>query len=167
MKSTALIVFINLCLLVPYEALAAGEAVGSTGLPLPRFVSIKSDEANIRTGPGTRYPILWVYKKAGMPVEVIEEFDMWRKIRDAEGTTGWLHKNMLDGKRNAIVKGKKAQIVRIDHDKESKPLIKVAPSVIVRLVECSLDWCRVQINGRKGWLEKSVLWGVYPNETIE
>lgn len=141
--------------------------IGSTGLPIPRFVSLKADEANIRTGPGTRYPILWVYRRSGMPVEVIEEFDMWRKIRDAEGTTGWLHKTMLDGKRNAIIKGKKAQIVRIDHDKDSKALIKVEPTVVVRLVECIKDWCRIQISGRKGWLEKTALWGVYPNEVIE
>ncbi len=102
-----------------------------------------------------------------MPVEIIEEFDMWRKIRDAEGTVGWLHATMLDGKRNAIIKGKKPQIIRIDHDVGSKGLLKVEPTVIVRIAECSKDWCKIQISGRKGWIEKTYLWGVYPDELIE
>ena len=166
MFSRIIIICINIFCLLPVPALAAGE-VGGTGLPVPRFVSIKSDEANIRTGPGTRYPILWVYRKAGMPVEIIEEFDMWRKIRDTEGTIGWLHATMLDGKRNAIIKGKKPQIIRIDHEKDAKPLLKVEPTVIVRIAECSKDWCKIQIGGRKGWIEKIYLWGVYPDEVME
>lgn len=141
--------------------------VASSGLPIPRFVSLRSSEVNVRTGPGTRYPISWVYRKAGMPVEVVEEFDYWRKIRDSEGTTGWVHKTMLEGKRNLMIKGKKAQIVRTDADEKSKPLLKAEPMVVGKLVECEKDWCRLQIDGRKGWLPKSTLWGVYANEVIE
>lgn len=140
----------------------------SSGLPVPRFVSIKSNETNVRTGPSTRYPIAWVYKKSGMPVEIIEEFDMWRKIRDVEGTTGWIKKNMLEGKRNAIVKSKDHVIVRIDHEKDAKPLFKVAPSVIVKIVECEKNWCQIKANDdHKGWIEKSSLWGIYADEIIE
>lgn len=166
MFDKVIFIIINLSIFVYSPAFAAA-VVGGTGLPIPRFVSLKSDEANIRTGPGTRYPILWVYRRTGMPVEIIEEFDMWRKIRDAEGTVGWLHATMLDGKRNAIVKGKKPQIIRIDHDTGSKGLLKVEPTVIVRIAECSKDWCKIQISGRKGWIEKTYLWGVYPDELIE
>ena len=121
----------------------------------------------MRTGPGTRYPIAWVYRRAGMPVEVIEEFDIWRKIRDSEGTTGWVHKTMFDGKRSVIIKAKTPQIVRSDHDAESKPVVKVAPSVIAKLAECGKEWCKIQIEERKGWIKKSALWGVYENEVIE
>ncbi len=102
-----------------------------------------------------------------MPVEVVEEFDLWRKIRDMEGTTGWVHKTMLEGKRNAMIKGKTAQILRIDHEKDAKPLLKAEPMVVGKIVECEKDWCRIQIDGRKGWLPKSTLWGVYADEVIE
>ncbi len=152
-----------LCSAPPFSAVAAG----NSGLPIPRFVSLKSDEVNVRTGPGTRYPISWVYRREGMPVEVIEEFDMWRKINDSEGTSGWVHKTMLDGKRNVIIKGKKSQIVRKDHEKEAKPLLKVEPTVVCKLVECTRSWCRIHINGHKGWIEKTGIWGVYPDEIIE
>ncbi len=165
--STKPIIFaiISILSLFPMRLYAAG--VSNSGLPVPRFVSLKSDEVNVRTGPGTRYPISWVYRRAEMPVEVIEEFDMWRKIRDVEGTTGWVHKTMLAGKRNIIIKGKTARIVRIDHEKDAKPLLKVEPSVVARLVECNKQWCRIQVSGRKGWIEKAVIWGVYPDEIME
>jgi SH3-like domain-containing protein len=159
-----LLIIIIFCL-QPLASLAA--ETGGTGLPIPRFVALRPNEVNVRTGPGTRYPIAWVYHRAGMPVEVIEEFDVWRKIRDVDGTTGWVHKTMLEGKRNAIIKGKKPQLVRIDHEADSKPLLKVEPMVIVRLVECNKTWCRIQVDGRKGWLEKNVIWGVYPDELME
>lgn len=136
-------------------------------MPVPRFVSLKSDEVNVRTGPGTRYPIAWVYRREGLPVEVIEEFDMWRKISDSEGTTGWVHKTMLEGKRNVVIKGKKAQIVRTDHEKDAKPLLKVEPTVIARLIECTKTWCRIQVDAHKGWIEKTNIWGVYRDEVIE
>jgi len=165
MSRTIFTIFLIFSLL-PQLASAAGGASNS-GLPIPRFVSLRPNEVNVRTGPGTRYPISWVYRRAKMPVEVVEEFDVWRKIRDVDGTSGWVHKTMLEGKRNVMVKGKKAQIVRVDHDQDAKPMIKVEPTVIARLVECTKDWCRVQIDGRKGWIEKSNLWGVYPQEIIE
>ncbi len=142
-------------------------AANNSGLPLPRFVALKNDEANVRTGPGTRYPIQWVYRRAGMPVEVIEEYDLWRKIRDGEGTSGWVHKTMLEGKRNVMIKGKAPQILRIDYAADAKPLLKLEPTVIGRLMECNKDWCRIQVTGRKGWMEKKYLWGVYADEEFD
>jgi SH3-like domain-containing protein len=167
-------IFILAFFFLPFLAIAAGEGERNSGFPnpsgltIPRFVSLKSDNVNVRTGPGTRYPISFVYRRAKMPVEVIEEFDIWRKIRDVEGSIGWVHKTMLEGKRNVIIKGKKAQIMRIDHEANAKPLLKVEPMVVARLVECVRDWCRVQVDGgRKGWIEKTALWGAYPQEIIE
>jgi SH3-like domain-containing protein len=155
------------CVLTLVCAPAIAAPVTNSGLPIPRFVALKSNEVNVRTGPGSRYPISWVYRKADMPVEVVEEFDYWRKIRDAEGTTGWVHKTMLEGKRYAMIKGKKAQIMRIDHEEKAKPILKAEPMVIGKIVECEKSWCRLQIDGRKGWLPKSTLWGVYPDEVME
>jgi SH3-like domain-containing protein len=142
-------------------------AANGSGLPIPRFVTLKNDDINVRTGPGTRYPIQWVYHRTGMPVEVIEEYDVWRKIRDVEGTAGWVHKTMLDGKRNIMIKGKEAHVVRTEPEAKAKPLLKAEPMVTARLIECQPKWCRIQISGRKGWIEKDYLWGIYPDEIIE
>lgn len=142
-------------------------AANTSGLPVPRFVSLKSEETNVRTGPGTRYPIAWVYRRAAMPVEVIEEYDLWRKIRDVEGTTGWVHKTMLDGHRYATIKAKEPQVVRNDPEKDAKAILKAEPMVSARLVECQMDWCRILLSGRKGWIEKKYLWGVYDKEVFE
>ena len=158
--------FIALFLLLglPCDLLAASS---NSGLPIPRFVSLKNAETNVRTGPGTRYPIHWVYRREGMPVEVIEEYDLWRKIRDAEGTAGWVHKAMLEGKRNAMIIGKEPQMVRIDSNSKSKAILKAEPNVIVQMLECEPEWCRMQISGRKGWIEKKNLWGVYKKEIFD
>jgi len=102
-----------------------------------------------------------------MPVEVIEEYDLWRKIRDVEGTTGWVHKTMLDGKRNVLIKSKGPCIIRIDPEPGAKPILKAEPMVTAHLIECQPDWCRIQVTGRKGWVEKKSLWGIYPNEVFE
>src|SRR5579872_1021736 len=109
MRKLCLILILTL---LPCAALARDN--NTSGLPVPRFVSLKSDEVNVRTGPGTRYPIQWVYRRAGLPVEVIEEYDVWRKIRDSEGTAGWVHKTMIDGKRNIMIRAKDPRVVRID-----------------------------------------------------
>lgn len=152
-------------LLASSPALAA--STGSSGLPIPRFVSLKPAEVNVRTGPGTRYPIAWVYRREGMPVEIVEEFDLWRKIRDIDGTTGWVHKTMLDGRRNAMINTKSAYTVRAEPKEKGRPLFKVEKMVIVRIVDCEVEWCRIQAEGRKGWVEKKALYGVYPNELID
>ncbi len=137
----------------------------STGkaLPLPRFVSLKSDEINVRVGPGTRYSISWVFRKEDYPVEIIQEFDQWREIRDHEGSIGWVHKNMLQGKRHVVVTGDVRTLRRIP-DVTSPPVIRAEPGVIGQLIECKKDWCRLQIDSRKGWLPKTQIWGVYPKE---
>jgi SH3-like domain-containing protein len=149
-------------------ALPAWASEGTnSGLPIPRFVALKSDETNIRTGPGTRYPIQWIYRRAGMPVEVVEEFDLWRKVRDMDGTSGWVHKTMVVGKRTVMIKGSETRVVRIDADARAKPILKLEPSVIASVLECMPDWCRIQISGRKGWIEKQYLWGAYKDEVFD
>ena len=139
----------------------------TSGLPIPRFVTLKASETNVRSGPGTRYPISWVYRRASLPVEVVDEYDLWRKVRDIEGTTGWVHKSMLDGKRTVLIAGGAPQVVRRDPKSDAKPLLKSEPMVIAKLMECEKEWCRIQISGRKGWIEKTHLWGVYPDEVFD
>jgi len=133
------------------------------GLPVPRFASLRSDDVNMRIGPGTRYSINWVYKHESLPVEIIQEFDQWREIRDSQGTTGWVHKQMLQGKRMAIIKGTTVVLRRSPEDK-APPILKAEPGVIGKLVECDIDWCKMQISGHKGWVPKSDIWGAYKKE---
>jgi SH3-like domain-containing protein len=159
--------FILASFLLATPAQAATTNINNSGLPIPRFVALKAEETNIRTGPGTRYPIQWVYHREGLPVEVVEEFEHWRKIRDMEGTAGWVHKTMIAGARNALIKAKSARIVRAEPSAKGRPLLKVEPAVIAKLAECEKDWCRIQITGRKGWIEKKYLFGVYPEEIFD
>src|ERR1700735_4108109 len=142
-------IVIVLLLLGAMPAMADEE--DATGLPVPRFVSLQSSDVNMRVGPGTRYSINWVYKREGLPVEIIQEFDQWREIRDSEGTVGWVHKQMLQGKRTGLITGG-IGVLRRAPEEHGGPLLRADPGVIGRLLECEKDWCRIQIAGRKGWI---------------
>ena len=138
----------------------------STGLPVPRFVSLRSAEVNVRTGPGTRYPVEWVFVRRDIPVEITAEFDTWRRIRDWEGTEGWVHQSMLSGKRAMVVLGDVRTLRRAAGD-SAGGLAKVEPGVAGKLLHCQTNWCEVNVGGYRGWLQKSEIWGVYPAETVE
>lgn len=141
-----------------------GDALSDSGLPIPRFVSLKFQEVNLRSGPGRRYPIRWVYNRKSLPVEVIEEFGHWRKVRDAEGDEGWAHKSQLSGTRMAIFKAD--SVLRRYPEAGAPPMIKVQKNVIGQLLECDINWCEVQIESYKSWTEKSAIWGVYAREVL-
>jgi len=149
-------------------ALGLGAAVvlAQTGLPLPRFVSLRADEVNVRTGPGIRYPIEWVFKRRDMPVEITAEFDTWRKIRDWEGTEGWVHQSMLSGKRTVLISGGR-QTLRREPDLAAPAVAHADPLVVGELKDCRGTWCRIRVAGYEGWLRKDQFWGVYANETVE
>ncbi len=151
-------------MLLSSPALAA--PYSETGLPIPRFVSLKSAEANMRKGPGTRYPIAWVYKRAHLPVEIINEFGHWRLVRDHDDVTGWLHKSMLSANRFVVTIGEEQPLFS-DDDADSDALLKLEPGVIAHLEHCNANWCEVEVSGHKGWLQKSGLWGVYAQEVID
>jgi SH3-like domain-containing protein len=147
--------------------LHAQESVGNeTKLPLPRFVSLRSNEVNLRTGPGTTYPVDWVYVRRGLPVEVIAEFDVWRKIRDWQGTVGWVHQSMLDGRRTALIAGAERALHR-DPTDGSAAVARLAPGVIGRLLNCDGAWCRIEVEDYRGWLKRDEFWGAYPDEKVE
>lgn len=135
----------------------------SASLPVPRFVSLRSNDVNMRVGPGTRYSINWVYHREGLPVQVIEEYDQWRKIKDSDGTTGWVHKQMLQGKRTAVIVGKLA-VLRRSPDDKSNPSLRAEAGVIGKLLTCEKDWCRMQIAGHKAWVKKANIYGAFRNE---
>jgi SH3-like domain-containing protein len=136
-------------------------------LPLPRFASLDSNEANLRAGPGTDYPILWVYQRRGLPVEIIGEFDTWRRIRDRDGTVGWVQQNLLSGKRGALVIDE-ARTLRTDPTGGAKAVAILQPGVVAEIAECGTDnWCRVEVKGYKGWLRRDDFWGTYPDEVFD
>ena len=145
---------------------AKEEGFNHTGLTLPRFVSLVSDEVNIRTGPGLKYPIRWVFVREGLPVEIIREFDAWREIRDIEGDGGWVHKSLLSGKRTVLSKGQIRTLFR-KADKEARPVVQLEPNVIANVKECNERWCYLSIAGYDGWVVKSHIWGVYEQEELD
>jgi SH3-like domain-containing protein len=141
--------------------------VGPSGNPLPRFVSLRGDRANMRTGPGLQYPIDWSYSRRTLPLEIIDEHGRWRKVRDHDGTTGWMLVSLLtSSKRYAMVRGR-TRTLFAEMDLASPVLATADAGVIGELVQCESIWCQMRIGGRKAWIERRHLWGVYPNEVID
>lgn len=138
----------------------------TTGLPVPRFVSLRSSEVNLRSGPGVRYPVEWVFVRQSMPVEITAEFDTWRRIRDWEGSEGWVHQSMLSGRRAMVVAGEARALRRIP-DTSAPPVARAEPGVIGWLHKCERDWCEVDVSGYRGWLKRSDMWGVYEHEKVD
>jgi len=132
----------------------------------PHFVSLRHDTVNLRTGPGTRYPVDWVFKRARLPVEAIAEFEQWVRVRDHEGDEGWVHRRLLSQERWAVVTGT-MRTVRQRPAVDAAPVLFAEPGVLGRLLACRQDWCEVEIRARRGWLPRSYLWGVYPQEEFE
>jgi SH3-like domain-containing protein len=165
----------------------SGGRTGPSGLPLPRFASLKSGDVNLRVGPGKEHPILWNYIKAGLPVEIVLEFDTWRKIRDAEGVEGWVYQSMLSGRRMAQVEPHLAAradgiasiietsaaapqnlvAVHAKPDAGSRVAARFEAGVNVEVLTCDGTWCSVKAGDHAGWMEQARLWGVYPGETID
>ena len=146
----------------------------NTRLPLPRFAALRADEVNMRSGPGTRYPILWLYKRRDLPVEIVREFDVWRLVVDSEGVRGWVHQATLVGNRSFVVTAtgetdRGPGVVLRDVPQEDAGVVAILrPGVIGRLRACPAGsaWCRVSVHNYGGWLQRSAFFGLLPNETI-
>lgn len=147
------------------ESGAAPPVHRGSGLPIPRFAALKSDEVNVRTGPGPRYPVDWVFRRKMMPVEIVAEYENWRKIRDWQGTGGWVYQGLLTGKRSFIVPTKAVSLHRTPA-RTAEVVAKLEPEVTGMIESCSGNWCRVKVSGTSGWLERGDLWGVYKSEPI-
>lgn len=138
--------------------------LGPSGLPLPRFASLASSEVNVRTGPSTDHPIRWVYTRSGLPVRIVEEFDVWRRIEDPDGESGWTHSSLLSVRRSVMVQGDGLQSLRRSADAEARVVAEVEPGVIGSFQGCEGQWCRIEVDGERGWLPKGALWGVTADE---
>ena len=155
-----------LCLSLINFNTSTKEIGSSTGYKIPRFVSIKSDEANLRIGSSKNYPIILQYKIKDMPVEIVDEYENWRKIIDIEGNQGWMHKSLLKGNRFAIIKNKKNLNTQFFSKPNGHVIGEIGKLNIVKIKRCLQKWCLVSKNDIKGWVIKKDLWGVYKNEKI-
>lgn len=142
----------------------------SSGLPTPRFVSLKSDEVNVRKGPGWDHGVSWVFRRAGLPVEVIAESDVWRQVRDSEGATGWVLGTLLSGRRTVLVAPWEASTRTVDlqdgASKSSQLTAKLAPGVLGDVSVCDGVWCKINAGGVSGYIAQDFVWGAYPGEKV-
>ena len=170
----------------PPPAPAVPPKGSSTGLPLPRFASLRADAVNLRSGPGTRYPIQWVYKRRDLPVEIEREFDVWRLVQDSDGVKGWVNQATLVGTRSFVVLadapapaadapaalgdayGPGSRTLRAEPRPDAAVVAILKPGVIGRIRSCAAgsDWCRVSVRSYSGWLQRSAFWGMLPDEAI-
>ena len=157
------------CLLVILAMIMGSETASAAELvsPVPRFASLASDKVYMREGPTYRHPILWVYRRKGLPVEVIQQFDVWRKVRDADGTTGWVHAAMIAETRTVLVTAKTPAPVRRSADSRAAILALAQPGVVAKLETCLPAACEIQTAGLEGWIEKKNVWGVRPGEVFK
>nr|WP_245504374.1 SH3 domain-containing protein [Lichenihabitans psoromatis] len=150
---------------------ARAEQLGtSTGLALPRYVSLKSDRVNLREGPSKDHRTNWVFQRAGLPVEITAEFDTWRKIRDSEGSEGWVLHSLLSGRRTALIAPWKKDIVlplRQNPAEDARVVANLQPGVLGNVKRCDGHWCRIFGEGFDGYMQQTNLWGVYPDEHID
>ena len=156
--------------LAPSAMAQAGGDTTTSGLPVPRFVSVKADRVNVRGGPDKDHDVAWVYTRAGWPVEIVAEFENWRRIRDSDGTEGWVYHSMLSGKRTAAVQLKaKSDLAPLyaKPDAHSGETARLQSGVLGSVKHCSGTWCRFVGDGFDGWIAQDQLWGVYPDEKIE
>ena len=142
----------------------------TSGLPVPRYVSLKSDHVNVRAGPTKDNDVAWVYTRAGLPVEITAEFENWRRVRDSEGAEGWVYHSLLSGRRTAVVtmKNKDDLASLYESANSSSPVAaRLQAGVVAQVKRCDSHWCHIAVNGFDGWIEQQRLWGVYADEKVE
>ena len=144
--------------------LYAGDTGSETGFKIPRFVSLKSNDVNLRKGSSTNYPIILKYTVRNLPIEIIDEYDHWRKTLDIEGNQGWIHKNLIKGDRFAITNQNYISPLQIKNKPQGRVIGTIGKNNIVKINKCFLDWCFISHENKKGWVEKINLWGVYKYE---
>jgi SH3-like domain-containing protein len=156
-----------LCLCVIAGAAAAEQLRGPvTNLPIPRYVSLKVKEGNVRRGPSRSHRIDWVYTRRGMPLQITAEFEHWRRVRDRDGAGGWVHYTLLSGLRTALVESDMAEL-RMRAAPGAPVIARAEAGVVARLIRCEPEWCQVRAGSHRGWLRKADLWGVEADEVFD
>jgi SH3-like domain-containing protein len=165
----SLLFLLVVCFVWPVGAVGQTEGA-SSGLPVPRYVSLKADKVNVRGGPSRDHDVAWVFTRAGIPVEITAESENWRRIRDAEGAEGWVFHSLLSGRRTVLVSPstKAADFPLYERpDTGTRVIAKLEPRVLGTVRSCDRKWCRIFGAGFDGFIEQHLLWGVYPNEVVQ
>ncbi len=160
------IAFLASVLLLTAPAYATPEpSTGRSGLPTPRFGSLRVGDVNMRSGPGERYPVTFHYARKGLPVEVLREWGPWRFVRDPDGDTGWMDQAMIAKDRTAWI-ARTTRTLVAQPDVAAKPLWRAEPGVVGHIIFCSGAWCRISVDAQSGYIPRAQLWGTYPDEKI-
>ncbi len=157
-------------LALPQAPARAGGDAAASGLPVPRFVSLKADRVNVRGGPDKDHDVAFIYTRTGWPVEITAEYENWRRIRDSDGSEGWVYHSLLSGKRTAAVRLKSKTDLAAIHaepNAQSPVTAQLQAGVLGTIKRCTGTWCRLAGDGFDGWIEQGELWGVYPDEKVE
>jgi|ERR1051326_2959764 SH3-like domain-containing protein len=167
-----LIIALATCSAAAAQPEAPSAPNGPSGLPLPRFVSLRAERVNVRSGPTKDNDVNWVYTRVGLPVEIIAEYDNWRRIRDWEGAEGWVLHSLLSGRRTALVSAPAKSVddfvpLHASGEKQSAITARLQAGVLATVKRCNNNWCRITGQGFDGWIEQERLWGVYPGETVD
>jgi SH3-like domain-containing protein len=170
-------VAVGFCLLLGLGARAADDEdvrakLGArSNLPIPRFVSLKSDKVNVRKGPNTDQAIVWVFSRAGLPVEVIAESDNWRRVRDSEGADGWVFHSLLSGRRTVLIapwsKNNESVPLYAKKSASGQTVAMLAPNVLGNVLSCDGEWCELSVDDYSGFVQQDKLWGVYRGEKVD
>ena len=158
------IVFISMIIFCQVSNANVGK---ETGLEIPRYVSLKSDDANIRVGPSKNYPIEIKYVKRNYPLKVLEEYEEWRKVEDFNNNIGWIHKSLISGIRTGIVLSNDSKNIKLFNTLDGSVIGEIGMGNIVFLEKCKIDWCLVSSGNFKGWMDKKYIWGVKEKEIIK
>jgi SH3-like domain-containing protein len=164
------VLVLALCAAVPQISAIAQPAAGASGLPVPRFVSLKTDKVVVRGGPNKNHEVKWLYQRAGLPVEITAEFETWRRIRDSDGTEGWVYHSLLSGRRTGVVSSKaKDGLVPVYDiaDLKGRVVAQLERGVQGSVKRCNAGWCKISGQGFDGWIQQDRLWGVYPDEKFD
>ena len=170
--AAALLALANTVALAQSKPAEPGAASGQT---LPRYASLKFDRVNLRTGPGTEYPTVWVYRKAGLPLEITKEYESWRQVRDADGAAGWVLQSALSGRRTALIEpwatkpgtAPPSAAVFAEASEKARAIANVETGVIANVLSCDGKWCWVSVDQYRGYIQQKRLWGVYQAEILK
>lgn len=158
------LVLMTACAVIFSSGVLAAERGPVTNLPMPRFVSLKAAEGNVRRGPSLSHRIDWVFKRRNMPLQIVAEHGHWRRVEDRDGAGGWVHYTLLSGVRTVLIEEDMVPLHKVA-DPASPIQAHAEAGVIARLGKCIGDWCRVTADGSKGWIKRQTFWGVMPGET--
>ena len=158
---------ISLILTIVFTKICYGDVGQETGLEIPRYVSLKSNDANIRVGPSTNYPIAIKYIQKNYPLKILEEYDDWRKIQDLTENNGWIHKSLISGNRAGVIISNNDDKIIIFNTINGKIIGNIGKGNIVSINKCKIDWCSISLNKFEGWIYKKNIWGVEDSEIID